>query len=338
MLRTTHLTPPNATAIVGLDVGKENLDAFLSGPHLRLRIANAPEGIEKLKSHLDKLGLADVMVVMEASGGYERLAHRLLSETGIKVAIVNPKRVRDFAKSMGQRAKTDRIDAKMIALYAQTLKVNPTPVKGLDHQELADLLSYRNHIVSRETALKEQIRMIETPSVREDMQADCAALKAKAKQLEKTIGRCLANGPPEISDLATILLSFKGIGTIAAATLIAYVPELGQLNGKQIAALTGLAPFNHDSGKFEGKRFVDGGREKVRSILYTAAMVAVQHNPALKTFFSRLKERGKKPIVALIASARKIVVILNAMVKKREVWSPDHTGFHYNKDFIAKPV
>jgi transposase len=268
--------------------------------------------IEKLKE------IQPLMVVMEATGGYERSAAKAISEAGMAIAVVNPTRVREYARSMGILAKTDKIDARVISQYAQTAKplarVPQTPIE----EHLAACVERRRQLVENLTVEKNRLSTCPA-SMREGVKEHIAYLEERIKQLEVQIQADIAQDPDRQAR-AERIDSVPGVGPVTASTLVAELPELGQLNRKQVAALAGVAPFNKDSGKKRGRRKTRGGRAGVRRVLYLAALSASRFNPVIRPFYNALLKRGKEKKVALVACMRKMLVILNAMLRKGEDW------------------
>lgn len=305
---------------VGLDVSSTTLDVYIRPMGLSLKVSNDEIGIQKLKDHLpEKIDL----LVLEATGGYEKLTARLLSADNIPVAIVNPRQVRDFAKATGQLAKTDATDGKIIALFAE--KIEP-PVKQLANekqQELMDFKSRRKQLVEMITMEKNRLGKSSKTikkSLEKTIKFLVGELKAMDQKLEKNISE-----DPQWSKKDELLQSIIGVGPVLSTTLIADLPELGTLNHKKIAALVGVAPFNRDSGAYVGGRTVWGGRASVRATLYMAALVASKKNPQIKVFYERLCANGKKKKVALTACMHKLLIIMNAMIKTNTAWQFDCT-------------
>lgn len=308
---------------VGIDVSKDVLDiALLSekgGEPLRQSNANTEEGIQEATKRLREISPA--LVVLEATGGLEIRIAGSLAASGIPVAVVNPRQARDFAKAKGILAKTDPIDASVLAMFAEAIRPTPRPLKDEQMRALEALITRRRQLVDMLTA--EQNRLAMAPNqVRKNIKAHIHWLNKRLddvnKDLDKAVREC-----PLWREKDELLQSTPGVGPILSRTLLAQVPELGTLNRRQIAALVGVAPFNRDSGTLKGKRTVWGGRANVRSVLYMSTLAAVNHNPAIKAFYRRLRDAGKKPKVALTACMRKLIIILNAMLKTLTPWSPD---------------
>lgn len=304
--------------VVGIDVGKEKLDVRLNGQQ-RVRIwANDEAGRAELSEWVEEQEAQ--LVVVEASGGYEAGIVSELVERGQAVALVNPTRVRAFARAEGILAKTDKIDAGVIARFGATMKPEPQSRREQNQVELNQWVTRRRQLVLMVTAEKNRLQTA-APAMQAGIAKHIAWLQAEIEALEQQINQAIAANP-SWSETAKRVQSVPGVGSITASTLVADLPELGQLNRQKIAALVGVAPFNHDSGKRRGQRRIFGGRASVRSVLYMATLSAIRHNPVIKSFYDRLITKGKIKKVALTACMRKLLVILNAMVKNGQDWSP----------------
>lgn len=303
---------------IGVDVSKRFLDVHASGL-AAFRVANAPDGYGELLQHL--AGMCVRGVVLEATGGYERGVLAALQDGNLHASVVNPARVRAFAEGTHQLAKTDRIDAKVLASYGAYMKPAATVLPSIVRAELKELIAYRAQIAQEMTARGAQLRLYASDGVRAKAEAAIAALRTERSQIEREIQTLIA-AHEELSRPFKILTSVPGIGLIVAATLIAELPELGRLSRRQIAALVGLAPFPHDSGERRGYRAIRGGRADVRCALFNAARVAIRHNPIIKAFYEHLRARGKNGKVAIIAAMRKLITILNTMLKNDQPWKP----------------
>ena len=301
---------------VGIDVSKERLDVHVHPAWTVLSLSRDGAGLEELIGTL--ASVAPQLVAVEATGGFETVVVAALAAAGLPVVVVNPARVRAFASALGQRAKTDPIDAQVIAQFAAATK---PPVRALPDaatQALADLVARRRQI----------IQMIVAEGQREKRAAPRA--KRSIARLLKTLRRELSEidadieetvrGSPVWCEKEDLLASVPGVGSVTARTMLAELPELGSLNRRQIAALAGLAPFTRQSGKWRGKSFIGGGRASVRAALFMAAMTAMRRNPVLRAFHQRLRAAGKPKMVALIAVARKLLTILNAILRDKIKW------------------
>lgn len=314
----------SVTSVVGIDVAKAHVDVFvLGGEFTARRFENEAEGHSALATALKPLGVR--LVVMEATGGYEAALACALQAVGLPVAVVNPKQARDFAKAMGRLAKTDAIDARMLAEFAETLSRRDDldhfirPLTDENQRDLAALVTRRRQLLAM--MLSERQRMqLAVPKVRPSIEAMIEAIKA---QLDDVEGEMVGHVREHFGKLDALLRSTKGIGPVASATLIAELPELGKLSRREIAALVGVAPIANDSGNTRGRRRVQGGRFEIRRTLYMATLTATRHNPAVKAFYDRLVGAGKLPKVALIACMRKLLTTLNAMVKTNTPWDAE---------------
>lgn len=308
--------------VVGIDVGKAQLDVNRSDEKRVRDWANDEPGRAELREWVIEQDVA--LVVVEASGGYEAAIVSELVERGQAVAVVNPTRVRAFARAEGILAKTDKIDARVIARFGATMQPKATARREKAQIELNEQVTRRRQLVLMLTAEKNR-RQTASAAMKAHIASHIAWLQAEIKQLEQQISQAIeANS--EWAEIAQRVDTVPGIGFITAATLVADLPELGQLNRQKIAALVGVAPFNHDSGKHRGKRRIFGGRTSVRSVLYMATLSAIRHNPVIKEFYQRLLAKGKLKKVAITACMRKLLVILNTMIKTGQDWQPSKSS------------
>ena len=309
------------TVYAGIDVCKARLDVYLHPIGRSFRVPNSKEGCKRLAPELT--GVAAGLIVMEATGKLHRLCHRELSGAGFAVAIVNPYRSRKLADAFGQLAKTDAIDARMLALYGEAIGPKATPVPAKTLAEMQELVLARQAAKAGETALKNQHGAAESPALKRLLKAQ---LDAQARLIEglKAAIDALLSKDAGLKRRYEICASIKGIGPIVAVTLVACLSELGVLSGGQIALLAGVAPINCDSGEMRGQRHIKGGRAPVRSALYMAAVSAIRCNPDLKAFNSRLRAAGKAPKVALTAVMRKLVLLANTLIHEDRFWTPKH--------------
>ena len=307
------------STFVGIDVAKKSLDVATLPPSTPRTFVHDPPGRQELLDSLPEPGTC--LIVIEATGGYERLLVADLLDAGHLVAVVNPRQVRDFAKAFGILAKTDRIDAAVIAHFGKKVKPRPLAEVHEKQGELDQLVTRRRQLVALRTAEKNRFAMAHSKPVKRSLQQVINTLIKEIKRIEKEIF-VLVESDDQWRGKADILSSVPGVGDVTAATLIAEFPELGQINRQQAAALAGLAPFNRDSGKFKGKRSISGGRRTVRTALYMAALSAKTYNPLIRKFADRLKAEGKLPKVILTACMRKLLVILNTMLKTNTLWNP----------------
>ena len=306
-------------ACVGIDVAKDSLDVCLLPTEQAFTVTNDPDGFRQLVGQLPAAGTC--LVVIEATGGYQRRVVAALVAAGHTVAVVNPRQVRDFARGLGILAKTDRLDARVIARFGQHAQPRPIEISSEKQAELQELVTRRRQLVELRTAEKNRLETATAKTVRKNIRHMLEQLDKQVGQLEDQIGKLLESDP-ELSSKAALLETVPGVGTVTITSLLVEVPELGRLNRQQIAALIGVAPFNRDSGKFHGRRAIWGGRAAVRSVLYMAALTARRCNPLIREFANRLEAAGKPFKVVLTACMRKLLVILNTMIKSNLPWNP----------------
>jgi transposase len=304
---------------VGIDVAKATLDVAIGSDGAAVQVENSEGGIARLIERL--LESAPTLVVLEATGGYESLVAGALAAQGIAVAVVNPRQVRDFAKATGVLAKTDRIDARVLARFAEAVRPEPRPLPTEEAKELEEFLSRRRQIVDMLTMEKNRLSIAATERAKNSLTKHITWLEEALRRANDDIDTAVRNSPTwrEREDL---LRSVPGIGPVSARTMLAELPELGTLSRKKIAALVGVAPLNRDSGTIRGARICWGGRASVRQVLYMAATSAVRCNPVIRSTYLALRARGKKHKVALVACMRKLLTILTAMVRDQRRWSP----------------
>jgi transposase len=301
---------------VGIDVAKDRLDVHIRPTGERFAVGRNAAGLEAL---ISRLAAGVGLVAVEATGGFETIVAATLAAAGLPLVVVNPAQVRAFAKALGKRAKTDPIDAAVIAHFAEAAKPEVRPLADAATQALADLIARRRQIVDMITAEGQRARRMTGKRLVNSIARLRKALATELAELDAAIGDSV-RGSPVWRETEDLLRSVPGIGPTIARTLIAELPELGTLDRRQIAALTGLAPWTRQSGQWKGKRFIGGGRSPVRKALFMGALVAIRHNPDLKAFHARLVAAGKPKLVATIAVARKLVTILNAMLRTRQPW------------------
>lgn len=313
--------PETAEAIVvGIDVAQRSFDAVLGVAARSETFANDEAGHEALVAAL--AGRTVELIVMEATGGHERDLACVLQAAGFAVAVINPRQARDFARAMGRLAKTDRIDARALAELAQVLARHPRRdcfVRALptpEQQRLSALVARRRQLVAMRVAEQQRLS-VSHAAARSSIEAMIEAIRAQLAEIEGELGRHIE---AHHADLADLLASVRGVGPATVATLIADLPELGRLSRRQISALVGVAPFNRDSGQMRGKRTTFGGRSNVRRGIYMAALVAIRFNAAIRRFYERLINAGKPKKVAIVACMRKLLTILNAMVREGKTW------------------
>jgi transposase len=302
---------------VGVDVSKETLDMAVHASEQRWEFANTVKGIDEVLSILENLSPA--LVVLEATGGMEYPMAAALAVTNIPVAVVNPRRVRDFARATGRLAKTDAIDALVLADFAAAIHPPSRPLPDDQAQELKAILTRRRQLIEMLTAERNRLHSARSKAVKAHIQAHIAWLEKEMIQINDDLGHSIRETPvwQEKDDL---LKSVPGVGPVLSTTLLADLPELGALNRRRIAALVGVAPFNRDSGHLRGKRTIWGGRAVVRSALYMSTLVATRYNPVIRGFYQHLLAAGKPKKVALTACMRKLLTILNAMLKHQTPW------------------
>jgi transposase len=306
----------NSEAYVGIDVSKAVLDVSVLPNNLSQQFANDDQGITQLVKFLRKIDPA--LIVFESTGGLEMLAVSSLIEYHLPAVIINPRQIRDFAKATGRLAKTDAIDAATIARFARDIRPEIRPVKDEQTLALSALNTRRRQIVDMLVAEKNRLYTALKPN-RRSIEQHIRWLETALEDINNNIDQMIKKSPTWRKN-DKILQSFKGVGPVTSAKLLCDLPELGSLNRKQIAALVGVAPLNCDSGQYRGRRRIVGGRADVRRNLYMAAIASLRHNPMIKTFYDKLIDAGKPPKLALTACMRKILVILNAMMKNRSYW------------------
>jgi transposase len=308
--------------VVGIDVSKQTLDVYALAHQRQRTVANDAAGYGELVGWLKSLGVR--VAVMEASGGYEQTVAKALRRAGFDVRIVDPKRVRHFARAAGRLAKNDRIDARMIAEFGAIFAATERCEIAADAQRerLAALVGARQALIEHRTGLRNQTSAAPAGAARRALAATLKPIARAIDKLDRLIAEAIAGHPP-FAALAARLDTVPGLGPVAISALIAWLPELGRLDRRQLAALVGVAPFDDDSGKRSGQRFIQGGRCKLRNILYMAVMgAATRHNPVLNAHYAGLISRGKLAKVAIIACLRKLLTILNAMVAQHTDWTP----------------
>ena len=308
--------------VVGIDTSKAWLDVAVHGTEEVWRVDNDATG---WKSLIERLKGRPVKAVgIEPSGGYERDVARALGKAGYSVRLVNPHRLRQYARALGVLAKNDRIDARLIARFTAELPTREPRYNPLAEQ-MAELVTARRQLLDDKTSLGNQLRLVRDPTVTRMFKRRLKRIDADVLLLDKRLAELVARDEA-IAKKDKLLRSFKGVGPVVSHTLLALAPEIGEASRRQIAALIGLAPYDHESGVFKGRRSIWGGRTAVRNVIYMAAMTAARSNPVLKTFHQRLIAAGKAPKVALVAVARKMLTILTAMLRTNTEWTPDHVG------------
>src|SRR5919106_570199 len=289
-------------------------------PYVGIDVANDAPGIAEVVHQLAQLH--PKLVVLEATGGLQMPVAGTLATAGLPVAMVNPRQVRDFARATGRLAKTDRLDAQVLAHFAEAVQPTPYALPEVQTQDLTALLTRRHQVIEMLTAEKNRLRATRLESVRQRVQEHIRWLQQELNGLDKDLDHTIRQSPLW-REKDNLLRSVPGVGPVVSITLLANLPELGTLSRHQIAALVGVAPLNRDSGRFRGKRIVWGGRARVRAALYMAALSASRYNPVIKAFYQRLCGAGKARKVALTACMRKLLTILNSMLKHRQTWDPN---------------
>ena len=303
---------------IGIDVSKATLDIAVSPGEHAWSVDNTEAGIEELIARLRHFGTPKI-VLMEATGGFERRPLVMLGAAGLPVTAINPRNVRDFAKSIGLLAKTDRVDAKALAFFAEKIQPPCRPLPDAQTRALQDIIVRRRQMVDMLTAERNRLAIVENPKVKRELLQHIAWLKKRIHVVDHDLDTTIKNSPAW-QPKSDLLKTVPGVGPVTTSTLLALLPELGTLTNKQVAALAGLAPFNRDSGTIRGRRCIWGGRASVRNVLYMATLAATRFNPTIRAFYQHLCKLGKLRKVALVAAMRKLLTILNAMVRDQTPW------------------
>jgi transposase len=304
---------------VGIDVSKSTLDVAMRQLQVRRKLSYDAKGLQQLRELLEPVG--SCLVVVEATGGLEQRVAAELVDAGCTVAVVNPRQVRDFAGALNRLAKTDRIDALLLAEFAQRVGPRPTVLASKTEQEFRELVTRRRQLVQLRTMESNRLETVTAKRTRSSIRKMIGTIDREIKELEKAIAEQIRSddGWRQKSE---ILESVPGVGDVTSMSLMADLPELGQLNRQEISALVGLAPYNRDSGQFKGRRSIWGGRATVRSVLYMAALTARRCNSTIRAFAQRLEQAGKPFKVVMTACMRKLLTILNLLVKNQTIWNP----------------
>ncbi|SDU84785.1 IS110 family transposase [Pseudomonas mucidolens] len=300
---------------VGIDISKSNLVVWVKPQSEGFDVSNTSEGFLELIRRLSQFEVS--LILLEATGGYERNAMAALQGANFKVLRVNPRRARSFAVAMGKNAKTDAIDAAVLADFAEVLNASSSKVISPEREALRELVQQREHFVQQRDDNKRRLQQAQLPAVIALIKGHIHFLQTQIRQLDKAINQSMHELDAE---KAQRLISVKGIGTVATASLLVYLPELGELDRREVAALAGIAPLNDDSGNHSGKRHIYGGRARVRRALYMSCWVVIRHQPDFKARYEGLRERGKSAKVALIACMRVLLIRLNAMLRDGTEW------------------
>lgn len=309
--------PPSSPCFIGIDVSKDRLDVHVQPIGRAFAVPRTDAGVEQLLTELRVL--APMLVVLEATGGFELTVAAALAGASLPLAVVNPRQIRDFARATGRLAKTDTLDAQIIALFAERVRPEPRPVADAQAMILAELVARRRQVVEMIGMESNRRRQARAPRVQRTIDATLKTLQAQLVDLDAEIDDSV-RGSPVWRAADDLLTSVPGIGDITARTLIAELPELGRLDRRRIAALVGVAPVNRDSGQMRGHRAIAGGRTSVRNVLFMATLTAIRWNPVLKAHYHQLIARGCPKKVAIIACIRRLLGILNAIIRTASPW------------------
>jgi transposase len=304
---------------VGVDVSKDRLDVAVRPSGEAFAVTRDGKGLNELVERLQ--AMAPTLVAVEATGGFETIVAAAIAGANLPLAVVNPAQVRHFAQAVGQRAKSDPIDAAVIARFAEAVKPEPRPVPDAAARLLMELVSRRTQIIEMLVAERQREKRADAVRVRKSLARHIAALEKELPVIDRDIDT-LVRGSPVWREKEDLLVTVPGIGNTLARTFLAQIPELGSLDRRQIASLVGVAPFTRQSGRWRGKSMIAGGRAAPRAAIFMAALTASRCNPVLRAFYRGLLARGKPKMVALIAVARKILTILNAMLRDKKQWQP----------------
>lgn len=301
---------------VGIDISKSILDVYILPCEKYMQFENSTKGIKKLTSKMKSF--SPLIIQMEATGGYEKAVAQSLSDNGFTIAVTNPRQIRDFAKALGRLAKTDQIDAKTIAMFAEKVQPKATILCNKNQQKMTDLNARRRQLIEMITMEKNRLDKA-SKELKPSILRIIKILEKELEAINKALQELIANDE-EYARKNDLLQSIKGVGPAVAASMIADLPELGQAASKQISALAGLAPYNRDSGTLRGKRTIWGGRASIRCSLFMATLTAIRYNAQIKSFYERLCCAGKQKKVAIVACMHKLLIIMNAMIKHNEEW------------------
>jgi transposase len=304
---------------VGIDISKNRLDVALNPGDQTFFCPNTPDGMQKLVRRLQEL--KPQIILLEATGGYEFLVVAALREALLPACFINPRLVRSFARSASIAAKTDRLDAKVLALFACRMRPQPRPLPDEKQQELKHLMTRRRQLLDMIQVENNRLEHAHFPRIRQSLQKNIEFLKGQLAALDRETDDFIHQNPLWVEQ-SQLLTTVPGVGPGTALSLAAYLPELGRLDRRQISSLAGLAPFNRDSGQWRGQRHIEGGRSRLRQALYMATLAATRYNPVIQACYQRLLVQGKAKKVALVACMRKLLTILNAMVRNKQTWCP----------------
>jgi transposase len=319
MSRARRTDPSEASLLyLGIDVAKQTLDLAGEGDAQVLQWSNDEAGIAALCQRLRQRQPA--LIALEATGGYERALVAALLQAGLPVAVANPRQVRHLARGLGLLAKTDALDARVLAAYARHAAPRLAEKRSKNQEELADLVTCRAQLTDTRTQQRNRRQVTRSPAARHALDAVLHTLQQQVRDLDQRIAKLISDDD-DLNDRHRRICSVPGAGPVVAATLLAHLHELGDMDRRQAAALVGVAPYNHDSGKLKGRRAIAGGRPHVRRVLYMAALTALRCNPLLIAFAHRLRQQGKPAKVILTAAIRKLVCLINAMIRDRLTWN-----------------
>ena len=309
--------PSVSPNFVGIDVSKDRLDVHVRPAARAFSVPRDATGLERLVDDLRVL--SPTLIVLEATGGFEITVAAALASAGLALAVVNPRQIRDFARATGRLAKTDALNAQAIALFAERIRPEPRPIADAESRTLAELVARRRQVVEMVGMETNRSRQARNPGVQRTIEATLKTLQAQLAELDRDIGKTV-KGSPVWRAADDLLTSVPGVGDVTARTLIADLPELGRLDRRRIAALVGVAPVNRDSGQMRGRRTIAGGRSTVRNVLYMATLCATRWNSVISQHYKSLVERGRPKKVALVACMRRLLGILNAILRTKTPW------------------
>ena len=306
-----------SSPVLGIDISKEWIDARLLPGEQSWKVSTVSD---QLQQWIDHLPLGITLAVMEASGGLEMPIAAALSNAGIPVAIVNPKQIRAFATALGQQAKTDALDAQVIARFGELIRPTPRPLPSETRALLDELVTRRRQLIETSVAEQNRLSTMRSIQTRQSIETHLHWLKSQVKEIEKQLEELIKKSPTWMVD-KKLLTSVPGVGPITSSIMLAALPELGKLSSREISSLVGLAPMPRESGKWHGKRFIRGGRANVRSAIYMCILSAIRYNPIIKVFYIRLLSAGKEKKVAMVACMHKLLIILNSIIRDRKPWN-----------------
>lgn len=312
---------------VGIDIASKKMDVYIDTLDKHLTLERSQSGIDNLKRYLDDLDVQ--LIVMEATGGYESFVACALDALGYPISVTNPRNVRNYAKALGKLAKTDKIDAQILSSFAKHVQPDQTQLVSKEQMKLKKLVRRRNDLLLMERMEKNHLHAEEDVDLQANIHDLLDTLEDKLNEVERMIQEMI-DADKNLSEKVKIITSLPAAGKVLASTLIAELPELGNLSETKIAALVGVAPYNCDSGQMRGKRKIYGGRAKVREVLYMVTLVAIRHNPIIQKYYLKLCSNGKPKKVAIVAAMRKILLILNAMLKKQSKWDQNYSNYLKN--------